>query len=162
MMKISCYKTTREFLVKTFCQLAEKCYYSAENTCVITDNADLTQELDQVLWTYSRKHFIPHATEQDLFAEKQPIYITSSIENPNKSKILIVINPTKEKFLSIISESNFTKYNSVTKLLIMLDDTQKFDFIEINNLLEKSHLQNFIADFFERTNKGTWQKVLNT
>ena len=105
MIKISCYKTKQDQLAKAFCQLAQKCYYSSTNTCVITNNSNFTIELDRVLWTYSKKHFIPHATKEDPFPQEQPIYITHSIENPNNSKIIILVNPTEDKLLQLFSSS---------------------------------------------------------
>ena len=45
MIKISCYKTKQDQLSKAFCHLAQKCYYSSMNTCVITNNSDFKKIL---------------------------------------------------------------------------------------------------------------------
>ncbi len=159
MIKISCYKTTNDSLTKTFCQLAQKCYNSSLNTCVITDNEQLTEELDRTLWTFSKKFFIPHATDKDPIPEKQPIFITNSIINPNCSSLLIVVNPSTESLLKIISEPEFLI--KINKVLIIFDNDDIINFHHIKNIFIKSHLQITSIDFFQRNINGSWQEINN-
>ncbi|RTK92808.1 MAG: hypothetical protein EKK61_02610 [Rickettsiales bacterium] len=157
MIKISCYKTHHEALAKTFCQLAYKCYLSSVNTCVITDSEELTQELDKILWTFSKKYFIPHATDKDPLPEKQPIFITNTIINPNNSKILVVINPSMELLINIISKEKI--FADITKILIIIDDNISINFKDINNIFIKSHFEAISIDFFERDLNNSWQEM---
>jgi DNA polymerase IIIc chi subunit len=158
MIKISCYQTPPALLAKTFCKLAEKCYYSSKRTCVITNNNEFTRELDRVLWTYSKKHFIPHATSEDPLSEKQPVYITDSFENLSSAGIFILVNPDTEKILKLLSLDHFIHGNSVDKLLILFDDAQKIHFMDINNLINKSYIKSFEIDFFELVDNGGWRE----
>jgi DNA polymerase-3 subunit chi len=157
MIKISCYKTKQDQLAKAFCQLAQKCYYSSTNTCVITNNSNFTIELDRVLWTYSKKHFIPHATKEDPFPQEQPIYITHSIENPNNSKIIILVNPTEDKLLQLFSTTNPLEISSVEKIMIIFDDIQQIQFPEIKALLLKGNINKSEISLFEQLDSGLWQ-----
>jgi DNA polymerase-3 subunit chi len=157
MIKISYYKTKPDQLSKAFCQLAQKCYYSSINTCVITNNSDFTIELDRILWTYSKKHFIPHATKEDPFPQEQPIYITHSIENPNNSKIIILVNPTEEKLLQLFSRTSPLEINTIKKIMIISDDIQQIQFSEIKALLLKTNSNNSEISLFEQLDSGLWQ-----
>ena len=159
MIKISCYKTKLDLLPKIFCQLAQKCYLSSINTCVITNNSDFTTELDRILWTYSRKYFIPHATNQDKFAIEQPIYITDSIENPNNSKIIILVNPLEENLLELFANHNNINFETLEKIIIIFDDNQKIQYSEIKIILLKAKFNNFEINLFEQTNDGLWQTI---
>ncbi len=159
MIKISCYKTKQDLLPKAFCQLAQKCYYSSINTCVITNNSDFATELDRVLWTYSKKHFIPHATSQDPFHQEQPIYITHSIENPNNSKIIILVNPTEDNLLKLFSSTSEVKLDTIEKVMIIFDDVQRTQFSEIKVLLLKTKFNNSEINLFEQLNSGLWQAI---
>lgn len=159
MIKISCYKTNQETLTKTFCQLAYKCYVSLLNTCVITNNEELTQELDKTLWTFSKKYFIPHATDKDPLPEKQPIFITNSVINPNNSKILIVVNPSNELLINIISKEKI--FADITKILVIIDNNTLINFTDINNIFIKSHFKMISIDFFECDLNNSWQQVTN-
>lgn len=157
MIKISCYKTKQDLLSKAFCQLAQKCYSSSINSCVIANNSDFAMELDRVLWTYSKKYFIPHATSQDPFHQEQPIYITHSIENPNNSTMIILVNPTEDNLLKLFSSTSEVELSTIEKIMIIFDDVQRIQFSEIKALLLKTKFNNFEINLFEQLNSGLWQ-----
>ena len=46
------------------------------------------EHYDQALWTIQKEAFLPHATSKDALAEKQPIYLTTENDNPNKAEFL--------------------------------------------------------------------------
>ena len=157
MIKISCYKTKQDLLSKAFCQLAQKCYSSSINSCVIANNSDFAMELDRVLWTYSKKYFIPHATSEDPFHQEQPIYITHSIENPNNSTMIILVNPTEDNLLKLFSSTSEVELSTIEKIMIIFDDVQRIQFSEIKALLLKTKFNNFEINLFEQLNSGLWQ-----
>ena len=159
MIKISCYQTTQNQLSRTFCQLAEKCYYSDLKTNVFTTNQDYSQSLDGVLWTYSKKNFIPHATNTDPLPEKQPIYITHNIEEYNQAEIIIFINATKPIILETISKQSKIRPQNLQKILFLFDEVQKIQSSEINTLLDKSYIKDFEINSFLQTKQGSWQKT---
>jgi DNA polymerase-3 subunit chi len=45
------------------------------------------EELDDYLWTFSEESFLPHGAAEDGFAERQPVYLTDSADNPNAAAI---------------------------------------------------------------------------
>ncbi len=157
MIKISCYKTKQDLLSKAFCQLAQKCYSSSINSCVIANNSDFAMELDRVLWTYSKKYFIPHATSEDPFHQEQPIYITHSIENPNNSTMIILVNPTEDNLLKLFSSTSEVELSTIEKIMIIFDDVQRIQFSEIKALLLKTKFNNSEINLFEQLNSGLWQ-----
>lgn len=161
MVKISYYKTNHELLNKSFCQLAQKCYYGKGNSYVIVDNIDVMKELDTVLWTYSQKHFIPHATISDPLPEKQPILISDSLEHINSANysIVILVNPTKTKLISALLAVKESKY--LQKILIISDDKQKINFAEIQNILLTCPLKCDTIECFAQNTSGQWQSINN-
>ena len=112
MIKINFYQAQSEDLAKTFCKISEKCYYRNLNTLVITQNEDYSNSLDKSLWTYSKKHFIPHATINDPRPNDQAILITTMTENLNNAKIIIFVNPIKQLILDLLSENSKILFNS--------------------------------------------------
>ncbi|MDP4709378.1 MAG: DNA polymerase III subunit chi [Rickettsiaceae bacterium] len=158
MIKISCYQTTQSQLAKTFCQLTEKCYYSNLKTNVFTENEDYSQNLDRVLWTYSKKHFIPHATSLDPLPEKQPVFITHNLNEYNQAEIIIFVNPSQKTILESFSKNSIIKSKVVQKILFIYDDIQKLHFDAINKLLEKSYINKFAISAFSQANSGAWEK----
>ncbi|MFK7973265.1 MAG: DNA polymerase III subunit chi [Rickettsiaceae bacterium] len=156
MIQVSCYNTTQELIIKTCCQLVEKCYYGKLNTCIILHNNDFLQELDKVLWTYSQKKFIPHATEHDPLQNKQPVYLTTSVNNPNQATAFLLINPTKETILTLLLDNN--QNNDIQKILILNDGSQLIDLTEISNIISQSDFKSVELNHFEQTGNGNWQK----
>jgi len=159
MIKISCYQTTQNQLPKAFCQLTEKCYYSELKTSVFTENQDYSENLDRVLWTYSKKHFIPHATCSDPLPEKQPVYITHKLINYNQAEFLVFINASRATVLEAISHKNLFQSKLVQKILFIFDETRKINAEEIKFLLDKSDINDFTLNAFSQTLKGSWESV---
>jgi len=153
MITVSCYKAIENHLSKAFCRLAEKCYYSDLKSNVVTMSSDYSEMLDRSLWTYSKQHFIPHATCLDAMPEKQPIYITHNTESLIPSEIMIFINITNDALLKVISNMN---KESVQKMLFIFDEIQNLQFEGIKSTLEKSDIKDFTIKSFTQNHKGGW------
>ncbi len=54
-------------------------------------SAERMAVLDSQLWTYSEQTFLAHGTAADGHAERQPIYLTTEDENPNKAEVLFLV-----------------------------------------------------------------------
>ncbi len=156
MISINCYFTLSELLPKTFCSLAEKCYYNGTKTCVISQNKDQLNNLDKSLWTYSKKHFIPHGTMDDSFKKHHPIYLTTEIEKNSETKIYIIINPSGEFLLSNLSALNKI---DIEKLLLVIDVSTGIPVDQLKGLLSKSNLKENPINFFTQSKNGNWTKV---
>lgn len=89
--EISFYHLTTLPIQKAAPKLIEKIYYSKQKLVVICPNEDSVKSLDDGLWAYSTKHFIPHGTYKDEYKEKQPVYISLKLENPNHAEIIMTI-----------------------------------------------------------------------
>jgi len=156
MVKISCYKTTQEKLSRAFCNLAEKCYHNAIKIFVYTNSKEQAFELDNVLWTYSRKQFIPHGTIYDILPEKQPILIGSELKNFNNSSSMIIINPDESKILSILSSTKDFDTSKCERLFFLHDHISSLSNQNINNIIIKSPLLDFRVDFYVQADNNTW------
>ena len=152
------YQTQSNDLIRTFCKISEKCFYNNQNSLVLTENDDYTKILDRNLWTYSKQHFIPHGTNNDTRRSDHPIYITSELENPNKSKIIICINLEKEKILEILSNISLINLNSIEKIIFLYDELQKITFNELNYLLKTSSIKISTTKYFVKTSNQVWQE----
>lgn len=159
MTKINFYQTQSEDLAKTFCKISEKCYYSNLNTLVIAGNEDYSNSIDKSLWTYSKKHFIPHATINDPRPNDQSILITTKPENLNNAEIIIFVNPTKQIILDSIAENSQITFDCITKIIFIFDETNVVQANEINNIFDTSKIHNSETSYFIKTAKGSWQET---
>lgn len=157
MIKVSFYKTTGAQLAKSFCQLVEKCYYSGVKTIVFAENENYRNDLDRVLWTYSKKHFIAHATSSDPLPERQPVYLTENLAQYNQSEIIVFVNPEVSSVLNALAEKRITGAKELQKIFFILDDSAKSRIEEIKNLLEKSVLKEISVSVFHQNLAGGWQ-----
>ncbi|WP_341763995.1 DNA polymerase III subunit chi [Candidatus Tisiphia endosymbiont of Beris chalybata] len=93
MQQFSLYHASEGSLYKTACQLVEKSYHNKFKIIILTPDIEAQELLNKLIWTYSRKQFIPHGSKLDPLPEKQPIYLTSELENPNQANVLIILAP---------------------------------------------------------------------
>ena len=89
--EISFYKLTTLPIHKAAPKLIEKIYYSKQRLVVISETESMMKTLDDGLWVYSTKHFIPHATFADEHSNDQPIYLTTRDENPNSAELVMAL-----------------------------------------------------------------------
>ena len=76
--------------MKTLCRLAEKVQRMGHDIQVLTTDAEQSQRLDALMWTFSQSSFLPHAvmdmSNQNLIAEQRsqtPVLIHhEELDNP--------------------------------------------------------------------------------
>ena len=90
MTEIQFYHLLTTPLERALPKLMEKAL-SANMRCVIrVDSEAMMNRLNDVLWTYQERSFLPHGSVKDKHAEQQPIYITYRDENPNSATLLVI------------------------------------------------------------------------
>lgn len=153
MQQFSIYQTSDELLLKAIFLLIEKCYYSDLKSVVLTVDAEQQEMLNKNLWTYSRKQFIPHGSKVDPQPEKQPIYITDTLQNPNNASVLIIISPNNiEKILQA------KEYVSDFKRIIIITDLPE-DLKKLNLKISQITQQENTIDCFTQDQRGSWNKI---
>ena len=71
-------------------RLIETVLAEGARAVVMAGSAERVAALDAALWTYDPGSFLPHGSARDGNAERQPVYLTSSDENPNAASVLVV------------------------------------------------------------------------
>lgn len=149
-MEVAFYQLTTTPLEKALPKLLEKAYASNQRSVVLTDSQERLEMLNSVLWTYSTNAFLPHgsATDSPETHSRQPIWLTTKIENPNQANLIIstsgtVIDPSLgfDRCLDIFD-------GNIPDLLIKADERLK-------------HYQNLgIACVYWRQNmQGAWESI---
>jgi DNA polymerase-3 subunit chi len=133
MYDIAFYHFKAEEPVKQFCKFLEQEYLAIGKNMIIRTLDDATQEmLNEVLWTFSKKSFLPHASKFDDDGQLQPIYITTTDELPNDAAILILYNR-----FDLTSDD----LKSFKKILIILYDGNDIDVNEARDLYKSLKTQ---------------------
>ena len=91
MTEIGFYHLTRSTLDEALPRLLEKAYAAGNRVLVRVGDPERLELLNRALWTYGKESFLPHGTRSDGFAEEQPIYLTTQVENPNGATVLVLV-----------------------------------------------------------------------
>jgi DNA polymerase III subunit chi len=73
-------------------RLLERALGAGFRVVVLAGSQERVDHLDAVLWTYDDASFLPHGTARDGEAERQPIWLTTSDENPNDATMLVLVD----------------------------------------------------------------------
>ena len=92
MTEVGFYHLTRTPLEEALPKLLEKVLASGKRAVLRAPDPDRLELLNRVLWTYTTDSFLPHGTRSDGFAEEQPVYLTTAVENPNGAAILVLVD----------------------------------------------------------------------
>jgi DNA polymerase III subunit chi len=90
MTEIRFYHLRTTALERALPQLLEKILARGDRAVVIAGSPERMAALDDALWTFDDRAFLPHGTPRDGFAEDQPVWLTTSPENPNGAKVLVL------------------------------------------------------------------------
>ncbi len=90
MTEISFYHLERHTLEQTLPKLLEKVLGTGGRAVVMLGSAERRDALNDVLWTFDDRGFLPHGTEADGHAEAQPVWLTVEDENPNGATFLVL------------------------------------------------------------------------
>jgi DNA polymerase-3 subunit chi len=90
-MEVAFYQLTTTPLEKMLPKLLEKTYASNQRAVVLVDSQERLELLNSVFWTYSTNAFLPHGSAADApeTHSRQPIWLTTEVENPNGASLII-------------------------------------------------------------------------
>jgi len=99
MTEVSFYHLTKSDLRRALPSLLEKVLESGKRSVLLVSNEEKLQEIDSMLWTFSTNRFIPHGTFAEDYKADQPVYLTTTEENPNKAEILVIVDGAKPEYV---------------------------------------------------------------
>ena len=90
MTEIRFYHLRTTALDRALPQLLEKVLARGDRAVVMAGSPERVAALDDALWTYDDRAFLPHGTARDGYPEEQPIWLTVKPENPNGARVLVL------------------------------------------------------------------------
>ena len=82
------------------CRLAEKAWRQGNKVYIHTENAEQSERIDKLLWTFRIESFIPHALNDDTAADTVPVHIGHGGAPQHHDKVLINLAPEVPLFFS--------------------------------------------------------------
>lgn len=94
------YHLERTSLDQALPELLEKTLQRGWRAIVRSAAAERIEHLDGWLWSYRDESFLPHAPTAEPGAERQPILLTTGVDNPNDAEALFLVDGAEPGDLS--------------------------------------------------------------
>lgn len=147
MSEVSFYQLRSTPLEKALPRLVEKIYANHKRVVILIDSEERLKELNTILWTFSPGSFLPHGSKFEGKPEEQPVWLTTEIENPNQSNILIVTD-----------ESVIDKTQEYEKILDFFNGLDAASLQKARDRWIHYKKQNLPLTYWEQTESGSWEK----
>ena len=86
------YQLTATALEQALPRVLEKVLAAGQRAVVVASSAERIEALNAALWTYDDRGFLPHGSARDGHAADQPVWLTTTEENPNGAAMLILVD----------------------------------------------------------------------
>ena len=92
MTDISFYHLIKRSLESVLPKLLEKTLEVGGRAVIFASSEERVKEIDDLLWTYDPKSWLPHSASKDGFTAEQPVWITCENDNANDAAYLFLID----------------------------------------------------------------------
>lgn len=147
MSAISFYHLERTSLDSALPKLLEKVIERGHRVVVIAGSEARVKVLNSALWTFEEQSFLPHGSESDGCADRQPVYLTTHDENPNGSDVLVLVDGAESKSLS-----------SFARVLDMFDGHDAEAVQAARTRWQKLKEQGYDLAYWQQTPQGGWEQ----
>lgn len=89
------YHLERSTLGQVLPGLLEKTRERGWTAVVRASSPALLDEIDEHLWTYRDDSFLAHGRPSDPHADRQPVLLTTGVENPNAAQALFIVDASE-------------------------------------------------------------------
>lgn len=95
MTEVRFYHLVRTGLERALPSLLERTLARGWRAAVITGSIDRTEALNNLLWTYDDRGFLPHGSAADGHPGRQPIWLTETDDATNGAEVLFLTDGAK-------------------------------------------------------------------
>jgi len=94
------YHLERSPLEQVLPELLERTLQRGWKALVRTGQPERIEHLDGWLWSFRDESFLPHGTAEEPMADRQPVLLTTALDNPNEAQALFLIDGAEPGDLS--------------------------------------------------------------
>ena len=116
MNSINFYHLNKTNTYLALCKLVEKAFEQKHKVLIRTNSQEVTDEIDETLWSYYAVSFLPHSKLSDHIKDYSPIYISNENDNSNNASYLFIVNTTNFSIPEICKfQRTFVLFNNLDK-----------------------------------------------
>lgn len=141
------YHLERQPLESVLPSLLEKTLERGWRAVIQSGSAERLEALDLSLWTYAEESFLPHGTARDGPASDQPIFLTTSGENPNGAGVRFLVDGAEAE-----------SFSDMTRLVFMFNGNDTEAKAKARSQWQAAKAAGCAVTYWRQTEQGRWEK----
>lgn len=141
------YHLERQPLERVLPSLLEKTLERGWRAVIQSGSAERLEALDLSLWTYAEESFLPHGTARDGAASDQPIFLTTSGENPNGAGVRFLVDGAEAE-----------SFSDMTRLVFMFNGNDAEAKAKARAQWQAAKAAGCAVTYWRQTEQGRWEK----
>lgn len=150
MSRVDFYHLQSQTLETVLPKLLEKAYETKKSIVLRIGNEERVEFLNCLLWTYSDQSFLPHGSKKDGNAELQPIWLTSSTDNPNMASFLFLVDGASA---SVEEVAQFERVFNV------FDGNVQNALLQARSFWKELKSEGINCLYWQQDEKGSWKQA---
>jgi len=147
MTHVAFYQLRDTPLERALPKLLAKVVASGARAVLLGGSEERIDALNATLWSYDQNAFLPHGSGRDGNAERQPIYLTDHLENPNNASILVLIDG-----------QNPARIDNFDRCFDMFDGTDEASLNAARARWKAHKKKGHEVTYWEQTDGGKWSQ----
>lgn len=148
MTEVGFYHLTTMPLDRALPKLLERTLQAGERAVVLAASEERVQALNGLLWTYEERSWLPHGSARDGFAGDQPIWLTTTQENPNGAGFLFLTDG--------VAVADLAPWTRVFDLFDGRDDAAV---AAARGRWKSAHEAGHTLTYWRQSGRGGWEKA---
>ncbi|MEE2745727.1 MAG: DNA polymerase III subunit chi [Pseudomonadota bacterium] len=151
MVEISFYHLSSSSLDKALKLLLQKSLFSGKRSVVLFSTEERLEVVSTLLWTTDPEGWLPHGSSKDGHKEKQPIWLTTKIENPNGAEYLFITDGAFPE-----------KMGGFKRCFDLFDGNDQVSVQNARKRWKKLVAKDHVLTYWQQDLKGTWGQISMT
>lgn len=127
--------------------LVERTVERGWRAVVQSGSPERLEAIDTLLWTFREDSFIPHGTAKDGPPAEQPVFLTTTEENPNAAAV---------RFL--VDGAMLESYTGYLRVVLIFDGHDSAALASARAQWKAAKAQGLAVAYWQQTNGGRWEK----
>jgi len=141
------YQLERQPLERVLPSLLEKTLERGWRAVVQSGNEERLEALDLALWTYADESFLPHGTRKDGSPADQPVYLTTSDDNPNGAGVRFLVDGAETQI-----------FEGISRLVYLFDGRDPQATERARRQWQEAKAAGSPVTYWRQTEAGRWEK----
>ncbi|MDX2155715.1 MAG: DNA polymerase III subunit chi [Hyphomicrobiaceae bacterium] len=141
------YHLERHPLERVLPNLLERTLERGWRAIVQAGTAERLEAIDTHLWTWREESFLPHGTSKDGPPQLQPVFLTTTEDNPNGAAVRFLVDgATVDRFAGYL------------RVVVIFDGADRVAIEAARGQWKAAKAEGCAVTYWQQTESGKWQK----